>query len=239
MFKFPSQKIIAFEGLDCSFKETNHKEFVRRLTEESLLYCKDKANVISESFPRYGNWSTAGVTKWLNGELCRAHLKDFPEAVDCLYSIDRLGYWFEISPNGAKNIDLLHNTNTHCFVFDRYNLSNALYNPLSKYDTTLDDIMFDNDAFGIPNADIIVWMRMSDFDVLTNLIAKKKDKDANELDIKFLRDVWERSERLINSDLLQTAGINLIVIDCFNEDKTIKTKEELADEVWNKVMELI
>lgn len=49
---FPKGLIIAFEGLDCSFKETNYKEFASRLVRD---YPSKQDFIITESFPRYQN----------------------------------------------------------------------------------------------------------------------------------------------------------------------------------------
>ena len=66
--KFPKGLIIAFEGLDCSFKETNCINFFRRIQDE---FSESSKNIFYESFPRYGNWSTKAVEKWLNGSIDR------------------------------------------------------------------------------------------------------------------------------------------------------------------------
>ena len=75
--------IIAFEGLDCSFKETNYNEFVQRM---KAVYGSD--NILTESFPRYDNESSIALKKWLNGIFDRVHLIKFLFGVNCLYSID-------------------------------------------------------------------------------------------------------------------------------------------------------
>ena len=76
---------------------------------------------------------------------------------------------------------------------------------------------------------------MRDFDTFLNVLAKKEGKDANEMDIDFLRGVWERSEQLIHSDIYDKIGIKLVVIDVLNEDNTIKTKEEIEAKIWEDV----
>lgn len=238
--KFPENKIIAFEGLDCSFKETNHKAFIARLKKE---FPESEKNIFVESFPRYSdkNWAVTGVNKWLQGELDRNHMKEHPFAVDSLYSIDRLSYWFETATTDG---DILYNNREgNTFIFDRYNMSNAIYNPLNKEETTYDDLMFDNKEFGIPNPDIIVWMRMYRFDAIATLLAHKKNKDKNELDTSFLEEVWNRSENLIKStELFDKCGIKLIVVDCLNNDDgivSLKSKEEIEEFVWNSIMDAI
>ena len=234
---FPSGLIIDFEGLDCSFKETNHKAFVDRLREESGT--PDK--IWTESFPRYGyNWAVEGVNKWLNGSLDREHLMKHPEAVDSFYSIDRLSYWFETEEGKPNTPRIKHLEGCgNCFVFDRYTVSNAIYNPIHGDMTSVDDLDFDTRIFGIPMPNIVVWMRMRDFDVLKTLLAQKKNKDKNELDTTFIQKVWERSEYVIKNNLFDKVDVRLVVIECLNEDGSIRSKEELAEDVWNQVMNCV
>lgn len=235
--KFPAQKIIAFEGLDNCFKSTNWATFVKKMMLASWSTGGKECRVMTEKFPRYGTTSAIGVEKWLDGSFDRDRMKNYPEAINVQYSTDRLSYWFESVHGGERNIDKLYDDNhPTCFVFDRYNTSNAIYNPFVGNDTTVDDLTFDRDSFGIPQADIVVFFRMKNFDVLKSLIAKKKDKDENELDTTFIQEVWERAERAIaKPEMFKKADIDLIIIEVLNEDDTIKTEEQLSEEVWNSI----
>lgn len=232
--RFPDGMIIAFEGLDCSFKETNYKAAVNMI-QNGFKYLDNKY-VFTESFPRYGTVGCTGVESWLRGRLDRGYMMQHPASINSLYCIDRLHYWHEwsINENGKKYsmYDML-NCNLAMFIFDRYTLSNAFYNPI--YDderVTLEDIRFDKDVFDIPLPHVVVWMRMRNFEVLKSLLAKKENKDENEIDTDFIYKVWKRSERAIkDKSLWKKAGIKLIVIDCLNEDNTIKSKEEIEFQV--------
>lgn len=224
-------RIIAFEGLDNSFKETNYKAFVARLRYEANV------EIITESFPRYGTAPAIMLEKWLDGSLDRDHMKAYPTATCNLYCTDRLAYWYESVHGLERKINKLKRKES-VFLFDRYSSSNAIYNPMTDPDNvTVEDLCYDERVFGIPTPDIVVWMRMKSFDVLENLIAAKANKDLNELDTSFIQDVWERSERAIKTNVFASAGINLIVIDVLREDNTIKTREELADEIWKRITE--
>lgn len=236
--KFPSGMIIAFEGLDCSFKETNYKAAVKMI-QDGYKDCVG-TYIFTESFPRYGTPGCSGVESWLQGKLNRDYMMGHPESINSLYCIDRLHYWHEWSIGGVdKDLtkhDMLKDGNA-MFIFDRYTLSNAFYNPIYNDEkVTLRDIRFDKDKFDIPLPHVVVWMRMRNFDVLKSLLAEKQNKDKNELDTDFLYKVWKRSEKAItNKRLWKRAGINLIVIDCLNEDDSIKSKEEIE---FNVTMEL-
>ena len=235
MQQIKNHYIIAFEGLDCSFKETNYNAFLSHLRMDNK---SSNISIHSESFPRYGHWACKGVEKWLDGTFDRTMLKSHPRAVDSLYSIDRMEYWYGAKGDGSRRINFLEdNSKFRYFVFDRYNLSNTIYNPIHPGEVHIEDFTFDSDNFAIPNPDVIIWMRMNDFDVLSGLLAKKDNKDKNELDTEFLRRVWERSEEIIRSDIFDKLGIKLVVVECLNEDKTIKTRQEIEDFIWQSVNE--
>lgn len=226
--------IISFEGLDCSFKETNYNSFVTKLQE---LRDPSGYMIHAESFPRYNNPIVYPVNKWLNGDFDRDILKHYPKAVCSLYSIDRMDYWYGLQDGSdVRNYTYLNGEDGkfHYFVFDRYNLSNVIYNPIgldAKY-----NLIHELQTFGNPNPDIIVWMRVKNFDTLISLISKKKNKDKNECDIDFLRDKWKTSEDLINSgDIQKFMRSDLIIIDIIDECGNIKPKDNIFDEVWQKV----
>ena len=112
--------IIAFEGLDCSFKETNCKAFVNY----AKYAVEVGTTIVTESFPRYENESSIFVRKWLDGKsFDRDFLKKHSMAVDSFYSIDRFSYWYDRTDhNGYSIMDIMkQNTNTfYTFIFDRY-----------------------------------------------------------------------------------------------------------------------
>lgn len=227
-------KIVAFEGLDCSFKETNYKNFIKRLKKEKGMECGYDKDIITESFPRYDNEISIPLNKWLTGQLNRSVLKYMPSAVNALYSIDRMDFWLNVNHNN------LEHRQDYLFVFDRYILSSPIYNPISMEKTTATDVLVDPLQFCIPLPNIVVWMRMKDFDVIKSIIQDKKNKDENEKDIEFLKKAWERSEEfLFKSNICEAIGIDLIVVDCLDENNNIRSEEELADEIWDRVLPIL
>ena len=233
---FPYGMIIVFEGLDCSFKETNHKEFINRLKKAN----PDRSNIIiSESFPRYGTDCCAPIEKWLNGSISRTACYENPGAINNMYCIDRFNYWnesiFDIIDNGYTRKDI-YNSNNCVFVFDRYNVCNQLYNPTVKNrNLTVADFTAENSVYGNPEPDIVIWLRMKDFDILEDLLSKKKGRDINELDLEYLHKVWDRSEYCIKEGILRSSYKEFIVIDLIDIYGELKTKERIADEIWEKV----
>ena len=224
----PSGMIIAFEGLDCSFKETNYREYCRRLTTGN-----PNMKIFVESFPRYNSDSSLFIKRWLNGDIDRNHLMKHSRAVDSFYSLDRLSYWYDKNQDSSMMIE--HLAQNACFIFDRYNFSNAIYNPINGNMPTIDDFMLDTKDFGVPNPDIVVWMHMRDFSVLENLVRQKNNKDANEKDLNFLKTVWERSEYVLKKKYLKKIGVKCIVIECIDQNGNIRSKEDIANDVWNSI----
>lgn len=278
--EFPSGKIIAFEGLDCSFKETNHRTFLYRFrqffsditfADISPSICKELGKVVpimSESFPRYASGSAFYLKRWLQGEYNREFLKDHPDIVNSFYALDRFDFWYVLKNDiyvntGAEvahsdtyfnNMDL--KKHGACFIFDRYSTTNAIYNPVGN-EINENDFLHDAGLFYskplstdimtlskgesgkidlIPSPDIVVFMRMSDFNVLLESIANKKNKDKNELDKDFLYEVWQKAEEALTRDLYKKAGITVIPVNVLNSDKSFRTRENIAEEVWFRVM---
>ncbi len=241
---FPKGLIIAFEGLDCSFKETNYKEFISRLVRD---YPSKQDFIITESFPRYQNKGSYFLSKWLDGTYDREMLMSKPLAINSMYSLDRLDFWQTRIPLhnkrgvAKKPIDL-RKEQTHCFIFDRYSFSNAIYNPAYGYlgsMPSIDDFNRDMNVYGNPNPDIVVWMRMKDFSVLKSLIEQKSNTDESEKNTDFIYNVWNRSEHVLKYNYFRhriEINSSLIVIDCLDEQNNIKSREDIANEVYIRVM---
>lgn len=230
-------KIIAFEALDCCFKETNHATFCNRL-QQHLTNTHSEIKLEKASFPRYGNPSSYLCTGWLRGDLDREYMKKHPSIVNSMYSLDRVYYWHEhYKPGSDETRAQKRDDKSAIFVFDRYTLSNAMYNPIYDQDTVItSDVFWDLMTFDIPMADIFIWMRMRDFDKLADLLWKKKNKDENELDLSFIRKVWERSEHFIKYHNDMDNSFKFIVIECLDEDGNFRSKEDIANEIWVKVI---
>ena len=226
--------VIAFEGLDNCFKQTNYELFV------DFLNVNKWYSVKTESFPRYGNWAAIAAEKWLDGSLDRNHLKNNKQALVSLYSIDRFAYWYESVHGMKRNIDTYQTDPLTMFIFDRYNISNAIYNPMNGTDVQVSDLTYDNDVYGIPKPDIVVWLKMSNFDVYSKMLMEKSNKDENEKDLAFIKEIYDRSEKAIGSSVFKDAGIHLIPIDVLDCDReSIRSREDIFEEVWNSIIRTI
>lgn len=229
---YPRGQIIAFEGLDCSFKETNFKRFVEYLR---LQYPKEsKRSLITASFPRYGHGACVMVEKFLENRIDSTRFRaNFSDTVCSFYSMDRLDFWnhfYEFNNINLTYFDIARLPQS-CFVFDRYSLSNAIYNPDNGEYVTEQDIMKEKERFGNPLPTILVWLRMMDRPTYLQILSKKSGKDFNEANMDFMAMVWERTEKMINSDILRKCGITPVIIECLDEELCIRSREDIFADV--------
>ena len=238
--QFPRGEIIAFEGLDCSFKETNFKQFVDYL---KCTYPKEsKQGLITASFPRYNESSCFMVKEYLDNKINSARLRvNYSDAVCSFYSIDRLHFWNQFYP--YRNIQLtnldIRRIPSACFVFDRYSLSNAIYNPDNGECITRDDIIKEKEKFGNPLPTILVWFRMRDRQTYLNILNNKSGKDFNESDVDFMATVWDRTNKFFKSHILEDCDIIPVIIECLDENLNIRSKEDIFKDVLDGVQKAI
>ena len=235
----PNAKIIAFEGPDHSFKSTAFKAFCKKFKQQI-----HDTLVITQKFPQYESWSGQGVTKWLTGELDRSYIQQYPKSVALLYSFDRIGYWLDKRPDGKRNIDYIYGTDRKVvFIFDRYSMSNALYQPVytdENGNPTRLEVIREPIELGIPAADVYVLMRASNKDSWLTNISKKEQKDENEKDFSFMSKVWDRAS-VIDQSMFEDTGTILHIEDIQSpEDPMLfKSRKAISDEIWNKVFPII
>lgn len=233
---FPRGQIIAFEGLDCSFKETNFNRYIEYLRNKYYNECKN--GLIAESFPRYGHNSCYMIDQFLYNKMDSCKLRaNYSDAICSLYSIDRLHFWNEFHPYTKIQLTYMDISKLpySCFVFDRYSLSNAIYNPDNGEYVTKQDIIKEKERFGNPLPTILVFLHMNDRRTYLDILSKKSDKDFNESNINFMATVWDRTEALINSGILQECGISLLVIECLDDKHKIRSREEIFDNILHEI----
>lgn len=241
--QFPKGQIIAFEGLDSSFKETNYKRFIDYL--KSTFPKESERGLLTASFPRYGSQSCTMVERFLKNIIDSSRIREggYSDAICSLYSIDRLDYWntlFKIPYNNIQltNLDLL-DLPTSCFIFDRYNFSNAIYNPENGKEITKRDILKEKEKFGNPLPTILVWFRMNDRDTYLDILNEKSDKDFNESNKQFMADVWDRTDKFFKSNILESCGITSVIVDCLDAKQNIRTRDDIFNDVISGIEEAI
>lgn len=207
-------KIIEFEGLDVSFKETNAKALADYLRKKGYM-----VSVIS--FPRYNAEASYFVQKLLDGSY--GYVK--PEVIHKMYALDRYDY---IKMNNVES----RLESGEWFIFDRYVGSSMLYQTADIEDSKKriemqDEIAnYEYEVLGIPKPDLVIAM-YSTLDLIVQKISEKDKTDAFERDIKFMRQVLNIYDQLISINNWEPVMI-------FNIEDGIykfRTKKEIIDDV--------
>ena len=152
-------KIVAFEGIDASGKETQAKRL-----KEALEYREFK--VAMESFPRYENPIGQLIKGYLRGDV---NLSD--KGFHSLYEADRLDYLSEIEKLEMKGYDYL--------ISDRFTMSNLAFGVAKGIDYK----WLRNLQKNIPDPDITFVL---DIPPNISMKRKKEGRDLYEIDDSLL-----------------------------------------------------
>lgn len=215
-------KLIEFEGLDYSFKETNTKLLVDYIKRE-----KETDKVVLLSFPNYESDSARYVKEYLSGEYGSA--KDLnPYATSTLFLIDRL-----VTTKRTKIEELLNDG--YYVILDRYVFSNIFFQS-TKLETFQErkefrDWIYDLEfnKVGLPRPDITIYMNMP-VSVSYPLMQERKNKTGDTIDVhednmNFILDV----ERVANEVIRE---YNIPIVECSNFGN-VREGEEIFSDIIN------
>lgn len=215
--------LIVFEGLDYSFKETNSKrlyEYIKSVT--------DKVELLS--FPNYESESSIFVKNYLSGKYGKASEVD-PYQSSMFYAMDRY--------------DTIHSLNIkekledgYIIIMDRYIGSNLIFQSTKFDDNVLNTNYiqsmsdFEYHVLGLPKEDLVIYMNMP-IEVSHELMKERKlksgeDTDGHEDNYQFMKSVEANAEAVINR-------LGCEIVNCVNEDNTIRTEEEIFNDILAKV----
>lgn len=207
-------KIIEFEGLDASFKETNAKALAEYLRKKGY-------HVSVISFPRYNAEASYFVQKMLDGYYGKVE----PEAIHKMYALDRFDY---IKMNNVES----RLESGEWFIFDRYVGSSMLYQTAEIKDSKkriemqVEIANYEYEVLGIPRPDLVIAM-YSTLDLVVQKISEKDKTDTFEKNIKFMRKVFSIYDQLISINNWEPVMI-------FNMKDGIcnfRTKKEILDDI--------
>lgn len=220
-------KLIAIEGLDCSFKETNSKALYDYLIKK---YGSNKVELCS--FPRYGNESSHFVEKYLSGEYGASENLDHT-VVSSFYMLDMFDFMMSHGKDFLNNGGIL--------ILDRYWYSNIFYrlgahyiannnelHPISKKEI-IQRISNLAKQLQLPNADLIIKLK-TDEDLMIEYVKQKNSGDLHESNEAFLRAIFKQFDTI---DLSPYANEGLAVDISVAEDGEILSKEEIRQKVIN------
>lgn len=240
--------IVSFEGLDNTFKETNAHLFADVLKD---TFAFEVDGLYFQSFPRYNSKYSFLIKSKLDKENIDFDKSVFKrkDVVKTGFLIDRLTYWNEnILPRTDEykgtivtRLDLLR-SNKCTFVFDRYNFSNIIYsntvNELSVNKNLKKWLTEERELYGIPSPDVMICMYPSNYKSYMELLESKKYKDSNEDNKTFITTVYKSYKYLLTErlDFLKKYYCkNIIVVDIFDKNGKIRSKEEIFSDIMREV----
>lgn len=231
-------KFIVFEGLDCSFKETNSNKLY-----EYIKKTYPEINMKIVHFPRYGEPACCMVEKYLNGECKNELTTTFMKSLPFLF--DMVDYFIT---EGNK-----HLANKGWIIADRYWYSNIFYRGAENCPPIEDIPMMRSTMYNIfdelnkitskmmlPSPDFVFLMKSHFRTVKEKLESKTTNLDEHTKNLDYIKNVMKCY------DLFNFKGIvdheNIAVYDKIyvendpNSSYEVKIKSE--DEIFNHIKEV-
>lgn len=218
-------KLIVIEGTDSSGKETQTLNLYNRLKE-------DGEKIRKISFPNYESRASEPVKMYLAGEFGTNPIEVNPYPISTMYAIDRYASYMK---DWGKNYN-----NKEVIVTDRYTTSNMVHQA-SKIDGEkekesylqwLEDLEYEK--MGIPKPDLVIFLNMPTemaqelMKSRANKITGEDEKDIHEKDKGYLEKSYKNACSIAKSHYWEE-------IRCVREDGSLKTIQEISDEVYNLV----
>lgn len=221
-------KLIVIEGTDSSGKETQTKKLYERLAKEI-----EKVRKIS--FPNYESPACEPVKMYLAGDFGDSALNVNPYPVSTMFAIDRYASY-------KMDWESFYNAGG-IIVTDRYTTSNMVHqaskiesiDEKSKYLDWLEDLEYNK--MGIPKPDLVIFLNMPTemavklMEARKNKITGEEKKDIHEKDTSYLKKSYDNA-----CDIAKK--YNWQEIKCV-EDKRLKTIEEIGEEIYTLVKEIL
>lgn len=221
-------KLIVIEGTDSSGKETQTKKLYERLANEV-----EKVRKIS--FPNYESPACEPVKMYLAGAFGDNALNVNPYPVSTMFAIDRYASY-------KMDWESFYNAGG-IIVTDRYTTSNMVHqaskieniDEKSKYLGWLEDLEYNK--MGIPKPDLVIFLNMPTemavklMEARKNKITGEEKKDIHEKDTSYLKKSYDNA-----CDIAKKC--NWQEIKCV-ENKRLKTIEEIGEEIYTLVKEIL
>jgi dTMP kinase len=221
-------KLIVIEGTDSSGKETQTKKLYERLANEI-----EKVRKIS--FPNYESPACEPVKMYLAGAFGDNALNVNPYPVSTMFAIDRYASY-------KMDWESFYNAGG-IIVTDRYTTSNMVHQASKienidekfKYLGWLEDLEYNK--MGIPKPDLVIFLNMPTemavklMEARKNKITGEEKKDIHEKDTSYLKKSYDNA-----CDIAKK--YNWQEIKCV-ENKRLKTIEEIGEEIYTLVKEIL
>lgn len=219
--------LIEFEGLDCSFKETNSKALVDYISKKTNRKC------ILIDYPRYNNQSSYFVRQYLAGKYDPDPSNVDPDIASIAYAMDRYHDWM-------VNIKPIYDEGG-IIVADRYTISNMIFQ-CAKVDSPQRAgligriIKLENRIMRLPKPDIVLLMNQP-YEVAVELMAEKASKDdiheENNTYMRLVHYNYDHIRKLMSENRIYTDCVSK-VIDC-SKDGLVRNKEDIFKDITDFV----
>ena len=221
---------IAIEGGDGSGKGTQAELIAERLRQTGL-------DVLKLSFPRYGETSAEVVANYLNGKYSSGN-DLHPDIASLPFAIDRYA---------AKKQMLEHLAHAKSvIVADRYVASNLAHQGAKLDDETerhefytrISDIEFG--ILELPQPDVSFVLLVPSAVAQTNVDAKAarsytdKKRDIHEADTDHLEKTRNNYQ-----ELTELYPDKFTAINCMQDDTTMRSIQDINDDLWSHIQERI
>ena len=219
-------KLIVFEGTDGSGKSTQFARLCRRLEQEGKTFQR-------LIFPQYDKPSSALLRMYLNGEF-GSHPEDVnPYAASTFYAVDRYASWKQGWGESYRQGGLV--------LSDRYTTSNAVHQASKKpeqeraaFFAWLAD--FEYNKLGLPRPDMVIYLDMPTEKAVENLRRRESathtQGDIHEVDTAYLAQCHETADQAADYYGWQRVA-------CVDREGTLRTVEDLHEEIWKIVSEVL
>jgi len=219
---------LCIEGGDGSGKGTQYQLLAERLQ-------KERVPLLQVDFPRYGQPSAELVGRYLNNDFGDATKLD-PQLASLPYAIDRLAAKPEIEAALGSGKTVLAN---------RFSASNMAHQGAKLASSAKRRAFFqwlhelEHGIMGIPEPDCYLVLHVPAAIAQQRVLQKadrsytSKKLDGHEADLQY----QQRAEQTY-LDLVTTFPKRFILIECVDGDYQ-KTPEEIHNEIWNQIQELL
>ncbi len=221
-------KLFVIDGTDGSGKQTQFNKLAERLEKENIKFKKI-------SFPNYDSPSSSLVKMYLDGEFGENAKDISPYIASTFYAADRYATY-------KKNLEEFYK-NGGIILADRYTTANMVHQAgkisnkeeREKFLNWLWDFEFN--LYGIPVPTKCFFLNMPP-EYAWKLMEKRENKITHELK----KDIHERDKQHIidsyNAACSLVKQYNWDEIKCV-ENNTIKSIEDIHEEIWSKIKNYI
>lgn len=211
-------KVIAFEGLDGSGKETQTKLLEKRLNDDGI-------KSIRINFPNYQSEYSLFIKDYLNGKFGK---NISPYIASIFFSLDRFGI-YETKVKKYLN-------EGYVVICDRYVYSNLIYHGskignLREREEFFNWLLdFEYKKCNLPKEEITFFMDIP-IDISLGLIKSRDKDDIHERDEKFLRRCYENCKYVAKK-------YNFLHIECFKLGRLLSINE-INDMIYYCVLKIL